>query len=45
MHLVDGLTAGSAAAGTAQVTGLIGGFALAVAGMLALVGAEESRRG
>jgi hypothetical protein len=36
---------GSAAAGTAQVTGLLGGFALAVAGMLALVGTGESRRG
>jgi hypothetical protein len=34
-----------AAAGTAQLTGLLGGFALAVAGMLALVGAEEHRRG
>jgi hypothetical protein len=34
-----------AAAGAAQVTGLLGGFALAVAGMLALVGAGESRRG
>lgn len=33
-----------AAAGTAQVTGLLGGFALAVAGMLALVGTGESRR-
>jgi hypothetical protein len=36
---------GSAAAGGAQVTGLLGGFALAVAGMLALVGTGESRRG
>jgi hypothetical protein len=33
------------AAGTAQVAGLLGGFALAVAGMLALVGTGESRRG
>jgi hypothetical protein len=33
------------AAGAAQVTGLLGGFALAVAGMIALVGAGESRRG
>ncbi|TQM44694.1 hypothetical protein FB388_2065 [Pseudonocardia cypriaca] len=32
-----------AAAGGAQLTGLLGGFALAVAGMLALVGAGESR--
>jgi hypothetical protein len=36
---------GSAAAGTAQVTGLLGGFALAVAGMLALVGAGGRPRG
>jgi hypothetical protein len=41
----DMAAVGSAAAGTAQVTGLLGGFALAVAGMLALVGAGESRRG
>jgi hypothetical protein len=33
-----------AAAGAAQVTGLLGGFALAVAGMLTLVGGGESRR-
>jgi hypothetical protein len=33
------------AAGTAQLTGLLGGFALAVAGMLALVGSGERRRG
>jgi hypothetical protein len=40
------LGAGSdAAAGGAQLTGLLGGFALAVAGMLALVGAGETRRG
>ncbi|OZM76281.1 hypothetical protein CFP66_41725 [Pseudonocardia sp. MH-G8] len=36
---------GSPAAGAAQVTGLLGGFALAVAGMLALVGSGEHRRG
>jgi hypothetical protein len=41
----DMAAVGSAAAGTAQVTGLLGGFALAVAGMLTLVGAGESRRG
>jgi hypothetical protein len=34
-----------AAAGGAQLTGLLGGFALAVAGMLALVGGGETRRG
>jgi hypothetical protein len=39
------LAGGSAAGGAAQLAGLLGGFALAVAGMLALVGAEESRRG
>ena len=41
----DGFTTYGAAAGTAQVTGLLGGFALAVAGMLALVGSGEGRRG
>jgi hypothetical protein len=41
----DMAAGGSAAAGTAQVTGLLGGFALAVAGMLTLVGIGESRRG
>ncbi|HYH29180.1 MAG TPA: hypothetical protein VD903_02245 [Pseudonocardia sp.] len=36
---------GTTASGTAHVTGLLGGFALAVAGMLALVGGGERRRG
>ncbi|GAA5119728.1 hypothetical protein [Pseudonocardia adelaidensis] len=40
-----GFTSYAAAAGTAQVTGLLGGFALAVACLLALVGTGESRRG
>ncbi|TQM14013.1 hypothetical protein [Pseudonocardia kunmingensis] len=41
----DGFTELDAAGGVAQVTGLLGGFALAVAGMLALVGSGEGRRG
>jgi hypothetical protein len=41
----DGFTQLSAADGAAQVTGLLGGFALAVAGMLALVGPGEGRHG
>ncbi|WP_147260755.1 hypothetical protein [Pseudonocardia hierapolitana] len=40
-----GFTTYGPAAGTAQVAGLLGGFALAVAGMLALVGTGERRRG
>jgi hypothetical protein len=43
--VADGFTTYGPAAGAAQVAGLLGGFALAVAGMLALVGTGESRRG
>ena len=39
------LAGDSAVGGLAQLTGLLGGFALAVAGMLALVGTGERRRG
>jgi len=41
----DGFVTYDAAAGGAQLTGLLGGFALAVAGMLALVGTGEGPRG
>jgi hypothetical protein len=41
----NGYTGLTAAGGAAQVAGLLGGFALAVAGMLALVGSGERRRG
>jgi hypothetical protein len=40
-----GFESAAPAAGMAQVTGLLGGFALAVAGMISLVGTGESRPG